>query len=265
LPDEQGLACTGAQHARVRVLALVLIALVGGACGELAEHFSSGNKMGVSTTTGSGMLDEKDGATTKRNAPVIYVALGDSTGVGVGAQRGGGYVARLFERIEREHKGSEVVNLCASGARTDDVLRTQLPRVATAHPTLVTVAIGINDVTNNVPGAQFARNYETIITQLQSVTSAPIVASNIPDISYAPAVPAYARAEARRCIELFNSQIAERARRHNVTLIDAYSLTRDIVPSHLEFFSADGFHPSDAGYEYWAKMMWPAVQDVLNK
>ena len=31
-------------------------------------------------------------------APVVYVALGDSTGVGVGALKGGGYVARLFER-----------------------------------------------------------------------------------------------------------------------------------------------------------------------
>jgi hypothetical protein len=32
--------------------------------------------------------------------PIVYVALGDSTGAGVGARNGGSYVARLFKRLE---------------------------------------------------------------------------------------------------------------------------------------------------------------------
>lgn len=45
----------------------------------------------------------------EKNTPVVYIALGDSTGVGVGARDGKGYVARLFERFERERPGSCVV------------------------------------------------------------------------------------------------------------------------------------------------------------
>src|SRR5215213_2043326 len=79
----------------------------------------------------------------RENAGVIYVALGDSTGVGVGAREGGGYVARLFERVERARPGSRLVNLCVSGATTGDVLRAQVGRVGEAGPSLVTVGIGI--------------------------------------------------------------------------------------------------------------------------
>src|SRR5678815_5238823 len=44
--------------------------------------------------------------------PIVYVALGDSTGYGVGA-REGGYVKRLFDRINERRSGSTLQNLCA--------------------------------------------------------------------------------------------------------------------------------------------------------
>jgi lysophospholipase L1-like esterase len=209
-------------------------------------------------------VNEPQQAAERISAPVVYVALGDSTGVGMGARQGGGYVARLLTRIERVRPGARVVNLCVSGARTDDVLRGQLPRVVAAQPTIITVGIGINDLTNNVPVERFAQNYEEIITRLQRATGVPIVATNIPDIAPAPAVPEYARAEVARRIGLFNARIDEIAARRGVKLVDAYKLSREIIPAHPEFFSADGFHPSDEGYEYWAKMMWPTVKDALG-
>ena len=64
---------------------------------------------------------------TPISGPVNYVALGDSTGVGVGA-RNGGYVARLFQNIASERPESKLTNLCVSGATTADVLRSQLRR-----------------------------------------------------------------------------------------------------------------------------------------
>ncbi|PYS93047.1 MAG: GDSL family lipase [Acidobacteria bacterium] len=253
----------------VRVLMLIALALTCGACARFADRVSRGDKMRVGAEQQHGQKgatkDEQDGATTQTSAPIVYVALGDSTGVGVGARRGGGYVARLFERIERVRPGSRVVNLCMSGARTDDALRGQVARVAALHPTLVTVGIGINDVTNNVPFERFAANYEQIITRLRAATDAPIVATNIPDISPAPAVPEFARAEAARRIALFNERIAQIAAQQQITLVDAYDMSREIIPAHPEFFSADGFHPSDEGYEYWAKMMWPAVKTAIGE
>jgi len=218
----------------------------------------------MSANTGQidrGMEREGEG---RDAGPVVYVALGDSTGVGVGARKGGGYVARLFERIEREREGSRVTNLCVSGAETRDVIRSQLPRVRALRPTLVTVGIGINDLTHAVEVERFRRNYEELAAGLRAATDAPVILTNVPDISTAPRVPAFMREEVRRRIALFNEAIAEVAAAHSFKLVDAYGMSREIIPRHPEFFSADGFHPSEEGYEYWAKMMWPAVKEVIG-
>ncbi len=200
----------------------------------------------------------------REGGPVIYVALGDSTGVGVGA-RGAGYVARVFERIERVRPDSRLVNLCVSGATTADVLRDQVTRVEAAPPTLITLGIGINDVTRNVTAEGFGRNYEEIITRLKSRSDAPIVVTNIPDISTAPRVPAFLHDQVQGRIRLFNERVAGIAARHELLLVDTYDMSREVIPKHPEFFSPDGFHPSDEGYEYWAKMMWPTVKAAIGE
>ena len=219
---------------------------------------------GAQDMKSSGMNDTAM-SETKRPTPVIYVALGDSTGVGVGALKGGGYVARLFERIERERPGSRLVNLCVSGATTADVLRGQAGRVGGARPTLVTLGIGINDVTRGVEPEQFARNYEQIVARVREQTDAPIVVTNVPDVSFAPRVPAFMRDEVRRRIQLFNASLAGVAERHGLTLVDSYTSSHEVIPNHPEFFSPDGFHPSDEGYEFWAVKMWPTVKTAMGE
>jgi lysophospholipase L1-like esterase len=58
--------------------------------------------------------------------------------------------------------------------------------------------------------------------------------------------------------------LEEIAKRHGVTVFDIYSITTRELPSHPEYFSRDGFHPSDAGYELWAVEMWPTVARVIG-
>jgi len=234
-----------------RALCLLLAFAFAASCGGRAD----GQK-------GDGSLSKGE---EKQAGPVVYVALGDSTGVGVGAGKGGGYVARLFERVERARPGSRLVNLCASGATTADLLRSQLPRVAAARPTLITLGIGINDVTHGVSPEQFARNYEEIVAGLRRQEGAQVVATNIPDIARAPAVSPYFHEEVGRRIALFNKHIAEASERHGVLLLDMHAKSRDIIPKHKEFFSADGFHPSEAGYEFWAFEMWPTVKRAIGE
>lgn len=200
----------------------------------------------------------------KKDTAITYVAVGDSTGVGVGAQDGG-YPARLLKRIQKEREGARLVNLCVSGATTADLLREQLKQAIAARPTLITVGIGINDLGSYVPVETFARNFEEIVKRLKTGTSAVIVVSNLPDISFAPVVPAHLREQTRSQINLFNARIHEIAERYQLSLVDAYTETHATIPSHPEFFSDDGFHPSDAGYEYWAKTMWPAVKAAIGE
>ena len=201
----------------------------------------------------------------ERNAPAVtYTALGDSTGVGVGARDGKGYVARLLERIRKEREVARLNNLCVSGATTEDVLRGQVTPAIRTRPTLITLGIGINDIGHGMPPERFARNYEEIIKRLKTETSAQIVVTNIPDISYAPVIPRSEHESLRRRINAFNEKIHAIAESYQLHMVDAYSETHKVIESHPEFFSEDGFHPSDKGYEKWAEVMWPTVQAALS-
>jgi lysophospholipase L1-like esterase len=244
----------------VAVYALSSLLLASAACG---LRGTSASREGEIDMRAEQKVSQKVSATTA-TMPVVYVAFGDSTGVGIGARQGG-YVARLFARIERVRVGSSVRNFCVSGAETADVLRGQLTRLDTTRPTLVTLGIGINDVSHGVSPEQFARNYEEIITRLKSRTDAPIVVTNIPDISTAPRVPVFLHDQVQARIRVFNERISEIAKRQELLLVDAYEMSREVIAVHPEFFSADGFHPSDEGYEYWAKMMWPKVKEAIGE
>lgn len=196
--------------------------------------------------------------------PIVYVALGDSTGAGVGA-REGGYVARLFKRIEERRPDSKLINVCVSGATTEDVLRGQLAQSVAADPDLVTLGIGINDIGHRLTLDQFSKNYEQILSMLKEKTRARIVVTNIPDISTAPVIPGWSRNAYQQQIIQFSRRLEEIAARHGVTVFDIYAITTQELPSHPEYFSRDGFHPSDAGYELWAQTMWPTVARTIGE
>ena len=220
----------------------------------LAMLFTGCNRQGVV---------EKYSDKAMNTGPIVYVALGDSTGAGIGA-REGGYVARLFKRIAERRPESTLSNLCVSGATTSDVLRRQLERGVAMNPDFVTVGIGINDIGHGLTLEQFSTNYEQILSTLKEKTRAQIVVTNLPDVSSAPRIPNSMRAEYQRRIAQFSERLEEIANRHGVTIFDVYTLTRDELPSHPEYFSADGFHPSDEGYELWATQMWPTVARVIG-
>jgi acyl-CoA thioesterase-1 len=195
--------------------------------------------------------------------PIIYVALGDSTGSGVGAIEGG-YVARIFKRIVAHRPGSKLINRCFSGATTSDVLREQLDSGVLADTHLVTLGIGINDIGHGLSLEQFSRNYDQILATLRNSTGATIVVTNVPDISSAPQIPGPMRSEYHQRIVEFNGRLAEIAAAHGVIVFDIYTVTHEQLPSHPEYFSDDGFHPSDQGYELWAERMWPTIAQAIG-
>jgi acyl-CoA thioesterase-1 len=195
--------------------------------------------------------------------PITYVALGDSTGSGVGAIEGG-YVARLFKRIVVDRPGSKLINLCFSGATTSDVLRAQVESGLRANPHLVTLGIGINDIGHGLSLEQFSQNYDEILARLRNATTAAIVITNIPDISSAPRIPGPLRSEYHQRILEFNGELTKIAAAHGATVFDIYAITHEQLPLHPEYFSDDGFHPSDKGYELWAEQMWPTIARTLG-
>jgi acyl-CoA thioesterase-1 len=192
----------------------------------------------------------------------IFLALGDSTGVGVGAASGGGYPQRLLRMLGRSDL--QLMNLCRSGATSADVLSEQLPRALKETPAVVTIGIGINDVGLQVPDEAFALTLEEIVGPLKQRCPR-ILMLNLPDLALAPAVAAVVpRAIYENRLEMFNEHIAATAARHQLAIVDLYSYSRDALPGRAEIFSADGFHPSAVGYEEWAGYMLPYLRRVLD-
>ena len=238
-----------------KVLAL-LFAVISCSCGVMKEAVRDNSNM-----VGPESVNSRPGI---KPGPITYVAFGDSTGAGIGAT-GGGYVARLFKRILEQRPGSRLVNRCVSGATTADVLRQQLDEGLRASPDVITLGIGINDIGHGVSPEQFARNYEEILTRLRSGNKAPIIVTNLPDISSAPRIPNSMRAQYQQTIIRFNRKLEEIASKAGVVVFDAFTITHEQLAAHPEYFSADGFHPSDRGYELWAEQMWPTVQNVIGR
>ncbi len=190
-----------------------------------------------------------------------YVALGDSSGVGVGG-RPGGYVEYLFQRLRRTRDGVGLLNLAVSGATSATVLSGQLARAQRTAPQVVTLGVGINDLWRGVTPGEFESNMDRLASGLVS-TGARVVVSNLPDMSLAPV----ARLAAHflplplivERIGAFNAALERVITRHGLLGVDLYTPSRVELPAG-NFFSADGFHPSDTGYQRMAEHFWPVLR-----
>ncbi|TMA91359.1 MAG: SGNH/GDSL hydrolase family protein [Deltaproteobacteria bacterium] len=198
-------------------------------------------------------------------AELLYVALGDSTAIGIGAGSGGGYPERIVAKLRPAFPTLKLLNLGQSGATSSDLLESQLPRALGTRPRLVTLGIGINDVGLQIPDDAFALNLEETVVPLRKL-GAPIAIANIPDLALAPAVARVVpRSLYERRIELFNDHITATAARHRLSLVDLYAWSREALPGRPKLFSPDGFHPSARGYDVWAERMLPAVLALLRQ
>lgn len=195
---------------------------------------------------------------------ITYVALGDSSAVGVGASRGGGYPERLASRLRKQGLSVGLTNLGMSGAVIRDVFTSQIKRAVATQPTLVTIGVGTNDLWRGTSLEDFRDDLDRIARRLKQ-TGASLVIINVPDMALAPVarlVPSHLY-EGR--IEPFNEAISTVARAHGMHVVDLFSASRDFIPQRPDFFSFDGFHPSEAGYEQWADVMLPTVRPLVDQ
>ncbi len=204
---------------------------------------------------------------TDRDAPFLYIALGDSTVEGVGASSPSAtYVARLHERLRGRYPRARVSNLGNGGATSADVRTGQLERAVAVRPQLVTLSVGPNDVTKGVSLGDYERNVDAILRRLSQVGTPLVVVNLMPDLTVTPRFAGRPEAIAvgRRAVA-FNDALGRKAREHGAALVDLYGPSREEVPRQPWLVGADGYHPSDAGYARWAELMWQGVEARLAR
>jgi len=194
---------------------------------------------------------------------MVYVALGASDAVGVGATDPNqtAYIPLLIRRLPPH---AEALNLGVSGYTVHQALVDELPPALAAHPSLVTVWLVGNDFRQCTPLKDYQRDLDTLLGQLESQTQAQVFVANAPDMSLLPAIrdgsAACLRgdtpAQIRAVVEQWNTAIAATVAKHHDTLVDLF---HSDLAAHPEYISSDGFHPTDAGYRILANLFWQQI------
>ena len=184
---------------------------------------------------------------TRDAAAFRYVAIGASDTVGVGASdpRTGSWPARVAARLPA---GSDYLNLGVSGSVASQAARDQIPAAIGARPQLVTIWLAVNDLNANVSAPDYAAALRSVVAPLVSGTTARIFVGDVPDLRSVPAYAGTDQAALLARIAAYNAAIAAIAATFSgrVTVVDLFTGSGPLVSTIT--VSADGFHPSDAGY-----------------
>jgi len=202
----------------------------------------------------------------EHKAPLLYVALGDSTVEGIGASSDArNYVTQIHTRLRAVYPRAAVINLGRGGATSADVVNDQLDRAILMKPNLVTLSVGPNDITGRVPVTDYEDNVATIFRRLTGQINAVVVVNLLPDLAV---TPRFRRSETESAVaELtvdFNTALERQARRFGVEVVDLYRPSQYELPRRPELVAADGYHPSDLGYARWAELLWRGVEKRIG-
>ena len=241
---------TGRMSRRAGIMTLFLALLALAACGPTTSALPTGAATASPTVKPS----------------LVYVAFGASDAVGVGASDPNrtAYVPLLIAHLPPR---ASALNLGVSGYTAHQALLNELPQALAAQPTLVTVWLVGNDFRQCTPLADYGRDLDALLGQLQTHTTAQVFVANTPDMSLLPAIrdgspnlgacllgkqPAQIRALAAQWNVVIDAIVAK----HHQVLVDLFNSS---LAAHPEYISSDGFHPSDKGYRVLADLFWQQI------
>ncbi|WP_163509330.1 SGNH/GDSL hydrolase family protein [Fodinicola acaciae] len=177
-----------------------------------------------------------------------FVALGDSTTVGLGDPLpGGGW--RGWANLLATAMDATFVNVAVNGATCADVSGRQLESALVQRPQIASVLVGVNDtLRGNFRPEVSARHLERTVAELRRA-GAVVLTARMPDPGKMLSLPsALARPLARRIAEV-NAAVDEIARRYGTVHLD---LAGDPRAYKRPLWSVDRLHPSEVGHRHIA-------------
>ena len=193
--------------------------------------------------------------------PFVYVAVGASDVVGVGAKdpSSESWVVLLSRYFPAN---TQLVKLGRNGITLNDANKVEVPEAVAARPDLVTMWNCVNDATRGIPLPLYIRDLRAALDRLTQDTEAHVILLNLPDLSLLlPSSDQTRRELVRGGIRQWNSAMAQAASdyRDRVTLVDLFPGSSHVL-TRPEFVSGDSFHPSSEGYRWLADHVWSIIQ-----
>jgi acyl-CoA thioesterase I len=187
--------------------------------------------------------------------PERFLALGDSFTIGTGTTPDRSFPAVLARTWTERGRTVVLSNPAVNGYTTDDLIRDELPLVATFQPTMVTLLIGANDIVRGTTEERYRQQLRVIHERLdEDASDARVIALPQPDWSLSPAGSGYGDLAAiARTIERFNEIAHDEAGRAGALWIDLFRLMRE--QGRKKMFASDGLHPSAEAYAEWARAL----------
>jgi acyl-CoA thioesterase-1 len=183
---------------------------------------------------------------------LVYVALGDSAAQGIGASTPDASYVKILAASMKSHTGKQVriVNLSKTGAKIQDLIAEQLPKLKALRPDIVTIDIGANDIVQGTSQADMSRGYEVIT---RAISPYQVIFANLPDFMWGT--------QQRNTTEI-NKTIVKLCHQYGLKLADLHQATHQKMWS-LNEFAADGFHPSNDGHRTWARSFNSGIESIL--
>jgi lysophospholipase L1-like esterase len=184
------------------------------------------------------------------NTPLTFAVIGDSAASGVGDSNADGvYFGWGYHLAEAFLEPIVYINAARPGAKSDEVLHDQLPKVLIHEPELVAVVVGGNDLLrNNFSPQVFERNLNQTLSQLVQ-TGATIMLIELHDPTEIVPMPKLIARVCRRRVRAVNGATRALASRYGAILLETRSLPEIY---ERDKWHVDRMHPSRLGHQFIA-------------
>jgi lysophospholipase L1-like esterase len=188
------------------------------------------------------------------------LVLGDSTGVGVGANRPEESIAGL---LAEDFPDADIANVSRSGARVTDALaQARACRRSGLHFDVAMLHVGGNDVMRATPMKKLAQDCALLLGELAELADRTVWLGP-PNIGIVPLFPPpfswVFAARSRAANALFARSAAE----HSVSFLDFSSGEHAVrfKRGRGDHFAIDGLHPNSSSYSYG----YAAARRIIGK
>lgn len=186
-------------------------------------------------------------------AQVRYLSLGDSFTIGTGSSPVEAFPARLAARWTSARCTFTLRNPAVNGYTTQDVLDAELPTVRPFAPSLVTLAVGANDLVRGRSLAEYRAQLARIFEALAAagVTGSRVVAIPQPDWARSPVAAGFGDPDALHAsIVAFNGALRAETEARGGRYVDLFPLM--VEQARQGMVAGDGLHPDARAHDAWA-------------